>query len=454
MVNRFFKLLKPSILIGLLISMNGCESWWLQNQAASSQGTLKLAVIDQPLTYKKIHEIELGYEFELIQSFAKDLGYDLRVKVYSDAKKVKAAVESGEADLGAARFADFIAKNSTALRGPFYDEDKLSWVCHKKSKINFNLLNQISKDNQFKLVTSSAYVDPDWTRAVQTSSLGVKAKIIDQTNINQIFKLLSQRKHDCTVLDRLEAKYYLRFHPKLKIVQDVSKTRAYSFLIHRHRPELEKEMRLWMTKAARRKVLSQTKSVVKMKIEELELADVKKFLHAKRITLPTYQRWLRRHGNEFGISWQLAAAVAYQESHWNPDATSFTGVRGFMQLTQQTAKHLGVEDRLDPEQSIWGGIKYLKILLDRQPKHIPVRDQVALALASYNIGPAHLKDAQDLAIKMGRNPHSWKDLKEILPLLGDETYLGFLKYGKARGQEPVDFVHRVFAYLDLMSVKI
>jgi membrane-bound lytic murein transglycosylase F len=121
-----------------------------------------------------------------------------------------------------------------------------------------------------------------------------------------------------------------------------------------------------------------------------------------------------------------------------------------MQLTQETAEYLGVEDRTDLSQSIWGGIKYLKVLLNRQPKGLPFQEKLALALATYNVGPAHMEDAQRLAKKMKKNPYLWNDLKQVLPLLANEEHLPELKYGPARGQEPVDYVHKVFAYLELI----
>lgn len=443
--------------VGVFTSVIGCESWWLENQANGQMNprqVLRIAVINQPFTYQKIYQIELGYEYELIQSFAADMGYDVRVQVLNNRQQVIEAVESGKADIGAARFPDFAIRNSHAILGPAYDEDKLSLVCHKKQNVNFNFLGNIASENSFRLITSSKYIDPRWSERLTRTHSNITVKNITAASAMQVLRELKERRQDCTVMDRLEAKYYLRFFPQLKVLKEIPQTRNYNFLISQDKADLEREMRVWMTKAARRQYLSQTKKIVKLKIEELHQIDVQQFLVAKNDVLPLYQSFFKKHSREFGIPWQLAAAVAYQESHWNPDARSFTGVRGFMQLTQETAEHLGVEDRSDPEQSIWGGVKYLKMLLDRQPKDLPWRDRMSLALATYNVGPAHMEDAQALALRLGKNPYSWRDLQTILPLLSEASYIEYFKYGKARGQEPVDFVHRVFAYLDLMSAKI
>ncbi len=86
------------------------------------------------------------------------------------------------------------------------------------------------------------------------------------------------------------------------------------------------------------------------------------------------------------MDWRLLAAIGYQESHWDPEASSYTGVRGIMMLTQRTAQQLGLTDRLDPHQSIDGGARYLLRLQGRIPDRIPEPDRTWMALAAYNMG--------------------------------------------------------------------
>ena len=127
-----------------------------------------------------------------------------------------------------------------------------------------------------------------------------------------------------------------------------------------------------------------------------------------------------------------------------------SGVRGLMQLTQDTADHLGVEDRTDPLQSIWGGAKYLRYLLNKTPNYLNFKDRLYLALAAYNMGYGHLRDAQKLVVKQGKNPYSWRHLREVLPLLEDPSYENDLEYGFARGTETIEFVERVTGFYNLM----
>jgi membrane-bound lytic murein transglycosylase F len=122
-----------------------------------------------------------------------------------------------------------------------------------------------------------------------------------------------------------------------------------------------------------------------------------------------------------------------------------------MMLTMETAEHLKVANRLDPVQSIWGGAKYLKQLIERVPEEFQGQDRIAYALASYNVGIGHVRDAQTLAGILGKDPNSWIDIKEVLPLLSQKKYYKRLTKGYARGREPVLYVDRIFNYWDILE---
>jgi membrane-bound lytic murein transglycosylase F len=151
-----------------------------------------------------------------------------------------------------------------------------------------------------------------------------------------------------------------------------------------------------------------------------------------------------------GIEWRLLAAIAYQESQWDAQATSETGVRGLMQLTEETAQRLGGVDRLDPKASVLAAARYLRDLKDRLPQRIAEPDLTWLALGAYNIGIAHLEDARILAQKQKLDPDTWSSLKKTLPMLALPEYYETAKYGYARGTMPVTFVDRVRAYYDIL----
>ena len=175
------------------------------------------------------------------------------------------------------------------------------------------------------------------------------------------------------------------------------------------------------------------------------------FARRMETRLPRWEEYLKAAGHMFDLDWQLLAAISYQESHWNSRARSHTGVRGLMMLTRRTAKEVGVSDRVDPVQSIYGGAKYFKKIYDRIPADIQGEDRKWMALAAYNVGYGHMEDARKLTEKMGFDPDKWSDLRQHLPLLAKRKYYRNTRYGYARGSEPVQYVQRIRSYYSIIA---
>jgi len=167
--------------------------------------------------------------------------------------------------------------------------------------------------------------------------------------------------------------------------------------------------------------------------------------------LPRYRPLFEEAGRRHDIDPMFLAAMSYQESHWNPRARSQTGVRGLMMLTQDTADAVGVTNRMDPRQSVLGGTKYLLQLKTQLDDDIGHPDKNYYALAAYNVGLGHVRDAQEIVTRNGQDATQWSNLRDALPLLSEPAYYKTLKYGKARGQEPVRYVDSIRNYYSLLS---
>ena len=224
-----------------------------------------------------------------------------------------------------------------------------------------------------------------------------------------------------------------------------------SYFVRANRTDVELDLAKWYHRSSSEHDLQNLTELYSSHLASLDWLDQDDFLQSLQDKLPALLPSFKKIGAEFNLPWQLVAAVAYQESHWDHQARSFTGVKGLMMLTKVTADHLGVQDRTDLQQSLWGGSKYLRFLLNHQPKFLSERERIAFALASYNVGPAHVEDAQLLASRLGKNPYSWKDLKKVLPMLSYPEYYEQLEHGEARGQEPLDFSSRVLAYYEILG---
>jgi membrane-bound lytic murein transglycosylase F len=181
--------------------------------------------------------------------------------------------------------------------------------------------------------------------------------------------------------------------------------------------------------------------------QRIDASGLKERMHT---LLPQLRSLFHEAHEKTGIEWRLLAALAYQESKWDSAATSETGVRGMMQITEDTARRLGISDLTDPRQNIVGAARYLRDLKAKLPARIAEPDRTWFALAAYNIGLGHLEDARVLAQKQKLNPNLWSDVKKVLPLLALPEFYEQAKLGYARGGMPVAFVDRVRGYYDLL----
>ncbi len=188
-----------------------------------------------------------------------------------------------------------------------------------------------------------------------------------------------------------------------------------------------------------------------IQVSQITKLESQKLFEHIQTRLPRWQKVFKKYSRQYNIPWTLIAAVAYQESKWNQQAVSHTGVKGLMQITQSTADYIGIEDREDPIQSIQAGAYYLKYLFSKTPSTISNYERWAQALAAYNIGWAHVRDARRLASELNYNPNRWKEMQKVLPELENEKYYSRLTFGYARGRETVEFVNNVIDYYQLLN---
>jgi membrane-bound lytic murein transglycosylase F len=186
-------------------------------------------------------------------------------------------------------------------------------------------------------------------------------------------------------------------------------------------------------------------------VNRLDRYDVANFLEMRQSVLPRFRSSFHEAQEATGIDWRLLAALGFQESHWDPNATSPTGVRGLMMLTEDTANRMDLSNRLDPHQSILAGAEYLQEMKNALPSRIPEPDKTWLALAAYNIGLGHLEDARILTQRRGGNPDLWVDVKKWLPMLARYEYYSTAKHGFCRGGEALILTENIRNYYDILS---
>lgn len=414
-------------------------------EPVEASGLLVVATRNAPTTWYYDQHLETaGTEHDLVQAFAHAHGWDVQWVLADSVSGVLDALDSGEVHMAAAGLTHLESRDERFLRGPGYMEVTEQVVCHR----DFGSMPSGPADLEgLDLVVSagSSYVET----LAQAVPEGPRFRQ-EPVGTERLLAQVAERAIDCTVADSHIIRYNRRSFPHLEIAFDLSEPRSLGWYVHPDHEPLAGVAAKWMEAEGGRQARERVDELYYAYIGQFDFVDLRALNRRIEDRLPRYRDHFEQAAEDNDLPADLLAALAYQESHWDPEARSPTGVRGLMMLTQRTAEALGVENRLDPVESIHGGARYLRRMHDLLPDDIPEPDRTYLALASYNIGRGHLLDARRLARELGRDPDSWTDMRETLPLLTEERYYRNLRYGYARGYQPVYYVQRIRNYRDVI----
>ncbi len=256
---------------------------------------------------------------------------------------------------------------------------------------------------------------------------------------------------DYTIADSTEFALAHDAHPDLRIAFDFPGSQSLAWAVSAREPGFLRLIGNYFSRLGGNGDLAAILAHYYGPSENLDYVGPRSFMRDMQSRLPLYRGWFEEAATESSEDWRLLAAIGYQESKWNPGASSPTGAKGLMQLTRTSAIETRIGDPGDPRQSILGGARYFRLIYEKIPSHIPEPDRTWFALASYNIGYGHVEDARVLAQKAGKDPDSWTDVREFLPLLAEEYWYTQTENGYAHGWEPVRYVDNVRGYRDILE---
>ncbi len=286
--------------------------------------------------------------------------------------------------------------------------------------------------------------------AVRAAHPDVSFEPVALASADALIAHVDEGKLDYAIVSSTDAAVARNFYLAFDVAFEAGLKRALAWAVPAGQAQLRADLDAFFAEMRRDGTLARLAERYFAPAPEMQRIDAGVFQDRIRSLLPQYRRHFVTAQEATGIEWRLLAAVAYQESQWDPFATSETGVRGFMQLTEDTAKHLGVTDRLDAGASIQAAARYLRDLKAKLPARITEPDRTWFGLAAFNIGLGHLEDARILAQRQKLNPDLWNDVKQALPLLALPDYYEQARLGYARGGMPVAFVDRVRSYYDIL----
>jgi membrane-bound lytic murein transglycosylase F len=410
------------------------------------KGELRVVTLESPTTYTKGTRGTEGLEFRLAQEFARQQGLDLYIYPVASATLMRAELAAGRADIAAAQLTANAPWSQVGHAAAVYDHIPQLVVYRRGEEQpsaadlgSLHLLVRAGSPQEEMLRRLKIRLFPKlgWT-AVSPHAVDPLQDV--QNGVG-----------DYAVVDANEYAYAQHLYPDVVPAFSLPESRPVQWVVRRTDPDLYAAVNDFIDGSRSSGLLGTLLTPPLQDRRVLAYEDTRQFHEDLDARLPQYRALFEEASQQTGIDWRLLAAIGYQESKWDPDAQSSMGASGMMMLTSNTADSLGVADRSDARESILAGARYFQEVRDKVPTHIPEPDRTWLAIAAYNVGYGHVEDARRLAQMRGKNPDSWLDVREQLPLLADETWYDRLKHGFARGAEPAQFVDRIQRFLKLLE---
>ncbi|NDU85457.1 MAG: membrane-bound lytic murein transglycosylase MltF [Ferrovum sp.] len=391
----------------------------------------------------------LGIEHDLALSFGLSLGKPVRFLVLDNLNQVMVAVHQGKAHFAAAAVpvtTDF--GRDFQFTPPYY---------HSHPQVVFNPLLHRSVHSPAELSGQTVTLVPNPDLVARLNHLQEKTQgfswkaaphgMTEMELMRQVYE--GQVSYGAASSDIIAVAQ--NYYPDLSVAFNLGSDLPLAWAFPISSPLLYEAALHFMQSYQRSNGLAQVVEHYYGSVGALSHDDALDFLQKRVYRLPTLMPIFRNAAALSGVDWRLLAAMAFQESRWNNDAISPTGVRGLMMLTADTADRLGVSDRLDAAQAVPAAARYLARLRDELPLAISEPDRTWIALAAYNVGSAHVEDALFLARRRGFDVNGWNSLRQTLPLLTDPDIYRQVRHGFARGGEPVRFVENVRSYYDILE---
>lgn len=416
-------------------------------QQAQQRGSLTLLTRNGASSYFIGPEGSTGPEYDLAAAFADYLGIAIEVEVADEFGDLGTLLQNSKGELIAANLTRTPAREQLFTFGPDYAEAK-TIVVYKRGKTRPRKLPDLL-DMRLSVIAGSSY--EGLLKKAQEVLPELQWTTEKAMGMEDLLLAIVDGDLDATLVDSNIFKINSQFYPGLNIGFTISgkQPQAWAFLPGDD-DSLVREARSFFKLINENGTLAAIQNRYNENGNELDRVGMFQFMKQVRKRLPPLIPVFQEVAAAYDLDWRFLAAMGYQESHWDPDAASPTGVRGIMMLTQRTAKQLGIRDRLDIEQSIEGGARYFLRMRKRIPDRIPEPDRSWMALAAYNMGWGHLEDARVLTQKQGGNPDRWQDVNERLPLLNKEKWYRDTRYGYARGYGAQQYVENIRSYFDTL----
>ncbi|MCB1954466.1 MAG: membrane-bound lytic murein transglycosylase MltF [Rhodocyclaceae bacterium] len=410
-------------------------------------GELRVAIRQDAVAYREGPDGKPeGFEHDLLVALGEHLGVPVKFEIFATSAATLRAVERGNVHLAAASLIPNAERRVRWSRGV----RPVDYVLVGSSE--GPAINNETELVGHRIGVRKGSVPARALESMQHRVPGIRMVFARIGGETELIERVASGELDFAAADRLSYQVMANYHPELRVAMPLNlKTETAWALAPDTADALAGTIDDFLATAHASGLIDRVSERYFGHVDRLDEQRVAAFLTRIQTRLPQYRDLFIEAGRRYGLDWRLIAAVAYQESQWDPTATSYTGVRGMMMLTYETASRLGIKDRLDPRQSIMGGARYLSLLRDELPEAIPEPDRSWMAVAAYNVGMGHLQGARAIARSLDKDHTSWKDMKAVLPLIARPAYAARLRSGRGRGGEAVIMTESVRNYYEILA---
>jgi len=410
-------------------------------------GELRVVTRNSPTSYTISPDGPTGPEFDLVQAFADELGVELIIQSVESVSEILPLLLSGEAHMAAAGLSVTDTRREYLNFGHPYESVDI----HLIYKLGTGRPRSIEDilDRSIEVMASTSHVDI--LESIQLEHPTLSWSENADVEAADLLSRVAMGEIDLTIADSPDFNIQRHFYPDLRVALDLHIDDPIAWAFPRGKGDsLLAIADEFLIAADRSGVLARVHDRYYGHTKKYDYVGTRNFIRHYESRLPRYRATFEQAGADWDVDWRLLAAIGYQESHWRSQAVSPTGVRGLMMLTQATADYLGIEDRTDPTMSILGGAQYFARQTERVADTVVEPDRTWMALAAYNVGFNHIKDARMIVEWQGGDPDNWIDISNALPLLAQRKWYSQVPYGYARGWEPVLYVNNIRAYYNIL----
>ena len=410
-------------------------------------GELRVVTRDTPTAYFVGPDGPAGPEYDLFRGFAESLGVSLVIETVESVSEILPHVNEGKSHMAAAGLSMTESRREFLSFGYPYNSVDMHLIYKLGSGKPRSIEETIGR--HIEVVASSSHSD-------MMDSLSVAYPELDwsenaDVEVVDLLEKVARGELDFTIADSTEFNIQRHFYPELRIALDLQIADPIAWAFKKKEGDsLLARADEYLIRADRIGFLERVNDRYFGHTEKFDYVGTRAFIRHFESRLPRYREMFEGAADNAGVDWRLVAAIGYQESHWRSHAVSPTGVRGIMMLTQATADYLDIEDRMDPASSIFGGARFFARQTERIPDSVDEPDRTWMALAAYNVGFNHIKDARQIVEWQGGDPDTWVDLSQALPLLAKQKWYARVPYGYARGWEPVLYVNNIRSYYNII----